>query len=67
MTLKYACELADECGLSTVEEAILNVKFHALSLFTYDEAEAELSQLDREFSESGFELDTDIMEVIRCE
>ena len=66
MTLKYACELAEECGLYTIEEAILNAEFHAMSLFTYDEIEAELSQLHSEFNASGFDLDTDIMEVIRC-
>jgi hypothetical protein len=40
-----ACEIADECGLQTIGEAILNIKIHAISLFSYDELDKELKEL----------------------
>ena len=45
MKLKEALELADECGLSTVGEAILNVELHATSLFPYSKMNEELNEL----------------------
>lgn len=48
MKLKEALELADECGLSTVGEAILNVELHALSLFPYEKMHTELNELYQE-------------------
>lgn len=48
MKLKEALELADECGLSTVGEAILNVELHAPSLFPYEKMHDELNELCQE-------------------
>lgn len=48
MKLKEALELADECGLSTVGEAILNVELHAPSLFPYEKIHTELNELYQE-------------------
>ena len=31
MKLKTACELAEECGLYTIGEAIMNIEIHALN------------------------------------
>ena len=45
MKLKDACELAEECGLTTVGEAILNVELHATELFPYSSMNDELNEL----------------------
>lgn len=49
MKLKEACELAKTCGLSTVGEAISNVTFNAISLFSYDEIDREIDELTTSF------------------
>lgn len=45
MKVKKACEIAEDCGLETIGEAILNIDIHAISLFSYDELNKELSEL----------------------
>lgn len=45
MKVKEACEIAEDCGLETIGEAILNIEIHAISLFSYDELNKELSEL----------------------
>lgn len=46
MTLKAACEIAIDCGLETVDEAVLNIQLHANSIFGYDEISSELHELE---------------------
>lgn len=48
MKLREALELADECGLSTVGEAILNVEIHSPTLFPYEKISEELNELCQE-------------------
>lgn len=45
MTLAECLELGKECGLSTVQECVLNVEIHATSLFSYDKMNDELQEL----------------------
>ena len=45
MKVKEACEIAEECGLETIGEAILNIEIHATSLFLYSELNKELREL----------------------
>ena len=45
MKVKEACEIADECGLETIGEAILNIQIHAISIFSYDDLDKELREL----------------------
>lgn len=45
MKVKEACEIAKDCGLETIGEAILNIELHVLSLFSYDEIDKELREL----------------------
>ena len=45
MKVKEACEIAKDCGLETIGEAIRNIKFHATSLFAYDKMSKELAEL----------------------
>lgn len=54
MKLQTAVELAKECGLKTYGEAIMNVRHHAMNIFTYSEIGTELKELHDEFNESEF-------------
>lgn len=45
MKVKEACEIAEDCGLETIREAIFNIELHAISLFSYDVLNKELSEL----------------------
>lgn len=46
MKIQKAIEIANDCELETVGEAILNIKIHALSLFSYSDIDNELHELD---------------------
>lgn len=48
MTLKNACDIAESCGLNTIEEAVFNIELHACQLFTYEKIEEELGELRAE-------------------
>lgn len=58
MRLNEAIELAKECGLTTVGEALLNIRIHALSLFKYGEEKKEILELINDFKESGLTSDS---------
>lgn len=45
MKLIKALELADDCGLGTVMEAMHNVQIHAPQLFTYETMNDEYKEL----------------------
>lgn len=45
MKLVKALELAEECGLETVSEAIRNVQLHSMMLFTYENIATEYNEL----------------------
>ncbi len=45
MTLTNACEIAEDCGLTTVGEAITNIEIHAPSFFDYDKLSDEIKEL----------------------
>lgn len=45
MTIKEACEIAKECGLETIGEAIYNIELHACNIFAYGEISEELEEL----------------------
>lgn len=60
MKLKDAIEIAKDCGLETIGEAIYNIKLHAGNIFNYGEEIAEYKELCDEFKESGYTLDTKI-------
>lgn len=45
MKVKEACAIAEDCGLETIGEAILNIQIHAISIFSYDELDKELNEL----------------------
>lgn len=37
MKLKECLSIAKDCGLTTISEAYLNIKYHAISIFSYDD------------------------------
>lgn len=45
MKAKQALEIAEGCGLETVEKAIYNIKIHAMSIFAYGEEINEYREL----------------------
>lgn len=49
MTLSKAIDIAEGCGLSNIEEAVLNVDIHAISIFSYDKLSQELGELYSEY------------------
>lgn len=48
MLVKDACELGLACGLNTIKEACLNVEFHCTSIFSYEDLDKELTQLEED-------------------
>ena len=48
MKLREACEIAEEVGLSTVGEAVLNIEMHAGMFWSYDDMIGELNELVKE-------------------
>ena len=63
MKLIEALEIAEACGLSTVGEAVKNIKFHAMSLFSYKDLPLELAQLESEAS--SFDENVTVSEAIK--
>jgi len=53
MTLKDACEIAVACNLTSTAEAYLNVRLHAISIFSDDKLEDEVDELLGELNEVG--------------
>ena len=48
MRLFTCLDLANACGLETVDEAIYNVELHAMSIFVYDKIDEEISEIYQE-------------------
>jgi len=57
MKLQTALEIGKNCELSTVGEAIYNIRIHAMNIFTYGEEQKEYDELCKEYKNSGFVLD----------
>lgn len=68
MKLIKCLELGEECGLTTVIEALRNVDIHASSLFVYDKIDYECDELIQEYEDillsRGFNQNSSITEVI---
>ncbi len=62
MKLKTALEIGESCGLTTIGEAILNIRFHAINIFAYGEEQKEYKELLDDFKTSGFNQDDIIKE-----
>lgn len=63
MKLQDALEIAIICDLETVGEALLNIKFHSGNMFNYGEEITEYKELIDEFNQSGYTLDTKILDI----
>lgn len=50
MRLKTALEIAEDCALETVGEAVYNIKIHSINLFNYSDINKELAELYDELS-----------------
>ena len=60
MEIKEALEIAKDCGLNDVGEALCNVTMHAMSIFDYNEEKQEIEELFKDFRNSGFKKDDKI-------
>ena len=58
-----ACLIGEDCGLTTIEEAIRNIQIHAVSLFTFDDLEAELIELEED--SENYSEDALIVDIIK--
>lgn len=63
MKLKSAIEIAKDCGLDTIGEAIMNIKIHAMSIFEYGKEAEEYKELVDECKKLGLESETKIIDV----
>ena len=67
MNLLSAIEIAENCDLSTIGEAKLNIEMHANSLFDYDKLTEELQELENDVNrivfDNGFNLDESISSI----
>lgn len=57
MKLKDALEIGQECGLTDVGEAVLNIQMHAMNIFTYGEEKQELEELIKAVKDNDFKKD----------
>ena len=48
MRLFTCLDIANACGLETVDEAIYNIELHAISTFAYDKIEEEIAEICQE-------------------
>jgi len=53
MKLKTAIEIAKDCGLKTVDEAMDNINYHAMNVFAYENITKELKEMYDDFKNSG--------------
>lgn len=57
-------QIAEDCGLTTLGEAVLNIDMHCMSIFSYDKINEELKELYSEYKSVvdnyGFDKDTTI-------
>lgn len=51
MKLKQCIDIAEDCGLNTLGDAVLNVDIHAMSIFDYRKLSGELMELYREYND----------------
>lgn len=59
MKLQKAIDLGKDIGLSTVEECVDNIFYHALNFFKYNEIETELMELkeeEKQYREGNLEI-----------
>lgn len=64
MKLKTCLEIAEDCGLETVGEALFNIELHATSLFPYSEINKELAELHLAFEAAKISTETKVEEIL---
>lgn len=64
MKLLPALLMGEFCGLKTVGECLFNVDRHCMSMFPYKDIGDEMTELKREFVESGLSVDMDSTEAV---
>ena len=54
MTLYDTCDIGYSLGLETIEECVVYIQTHSISIFPYDDIIDELQELHKEVKEKGF-------------
>lgn len=65
MKLVEALELAEECGLTTIREAVYNVVAHSVSLFEYENIDKEIAELIQEIEKHGLNEEDKIQPILK--
>lgn len=66
MKLKECLEIGKECGLTTLNEALMNIEIHATNVFSYSEMSNELNELYESVKDiSGGSLIEDLLNDIK--
>lgn len=68
MKLKSCLEIGEQCGLTTIGEAVFNIDLHATNIFDYSKINEELNELINErdalYVKTGFTSDSNIKDVL---
>lgn len=64
MKLFDCLDIANACGLTTVNEARLEIERHATNLFVYDNMNKKLCELYREIIDRGISLNCTLIEAL---
>jgi hypothetical protein len=65
LRLKKALQFASDCGLTTVEEALHNIKVRSFDLFYIKDIKEEIDELEKEFETSWLHKDDLISDAIK--
>jgi hypothetical protein len=65
MKLREALEMAYECGLETVKEALVNASFCMVNFYPYEQIACEEEELFNEFEASGLKGDELVVDVLK--
>lgn len=66
MKLLNAIEIAEDCGLSTIDEMKFNIELHANQLFDYNKINEELQELEDEINKIIFNNNYNLSSDINC-
>ena len=66
MKLLNAIKIAEDCGLSTIDEMKFNIKLHANQLFDYNKINEELQELEDEINKIIFNNNYNLSSDINC-
>lgn len=64
MKFETCLEIAKDCNLETVGEALFNIRLHSGNLFAYSEIKNELEELQKEFEQFEISKETKVNDAL---